>query len=100
MQPRERQLHLRQYADGARQLAASRPFAEVVKQDALAHARLPAHHENPAPAIPHGRDDPVEFSAFGQPVLQRLRPPARPTPLASHADSCLPRAVSYGRQNS
>jgi hypothetical protein len=82
MEPGEGQFHLRLHAGRTRHLAQRRPVDEVLEQRGLAHARVAAHHEDPALAALNGIDEPVERVAFGTPVRQ-VRP-AAPAP-GSHA---------------
>lgn len=48
--------------------APRRPPSQVIKQYGLAHPRLSAHHEHPAPARPHRIDELIKHAAFAEPV--------------------------------
>ena len=77
VQPGEGQLHLRLHAGRAGHPAPRRAPGQVLQQDGLAHARLPAHYQGPALTTPHAVHEPVQDPALGVPVGQ-LGGAARP----------------------
>ena len=70
MQPGERQLHLRLHSRRPYHPAARRPAGQVVKQRGLAHPRLTADHQDPAPTGLHRVNQLIKHAAFGFPVHQ------------------------------
>ncbi len=68
MQPGESQLHLRFHTRRPHHPAPRRPSSQVIKQYGLAHPRLAAHHEHPAPTRPHRINKLIKHAAFAEPV--------------------------------
>ena len=70
MQPGEREFHLRLHTGHPHHPAPARLPGQVVKQHALAHPRVTAHHQGTALTSPDRADEPVELITFGEPVHQ------------------------------
>ena len=72
MKPGERQLHLRLHAHRARHPAPRirRLPGQVLQQHGLPHARITAHHQHPALAVPDGLNQPVKHAALAMPAGQ------------------------------
>ena len=70
MQPGERQLHLRLHARRPRHPAPRRAPGQVVHQRGLAHPRLTADHQHPAPARPYRVNELIQRRALCRPIQQ------------------------------
>ena len=70
VQTGEGQLHRRLHAGRAGHPAPRRAPGQVLQQDGLAHARLPADYQGPALTAPHAVHEPVQDPALGVPVGQ------------------------------
>ncbi len=68
IQPGERESHLGLHARGTRDAASSRAVQQVLQQRGLAHARLAAHHQDPALSRPHRRHEIVQHAQLGAPA--------------------------------
>ena len=93
MQSRECEFHLRLHAQRAGHPASGGrgPSGQVVQQHGLAHARITAHHQDPALGGPDRLGQPVQDIAFPDTVRQsdRAAPPAAWLGVDAHTSSWL-----------